>query len=220
MAGIQLYDHWRSSSAFRVRIALNYKDVEYVAISVDPAAGEADQAAYRAVNPMGSVPTLVDGERVFTQSLAIIEYLDDAFPEPPLLPHSARDRAHARAMAQMIASDVQPMNCGRVKRYLAEHNGLTEEQWLQWSRHWIREGLNALEVCLRKDLAAGSFLMGDSPTIADCCLIPELYNARQVGLDVSDLGGLLEVEARCMELPAFRDALPEEQPDAKEFAEP
>lgn len=211
-----LYSYWRSSAAYRVRIALNLKGLPYRIVPVNLLAdgGEQHRAAFRELNPQRLVPVLVHGERVFRQSLAIIEYLDALWPEPPLLPEPPRERARALALAQVIACDIHPIANLRVLKYLEREFGADEEQRAKWCRHWISEGLLALETLLEDNPSTGSFCEGDEPTIADCCLVPQLYNARRYGVDLARFPTLLRIERACLELEAFREAAPERQPDA------
>ncbi|MDW8478822.1 MAG: maleylacetoacetate isomerase [Xanthomonadales bacterium] len=213
---LTLYSYWRSSAAYRVRIALNLKTLPYRIVPVNLLAegGEQHRAPFRELNPQRLVPVLVHGERVFRQSLAIIEYLDGVFPDPPLLPRSPRERARVQGLAQVIACDVHPIANLRVLRYLEREFGADEEQRAKWCRHWIVEGLSAMEALLESSPSTGTFCEGEEPTLADCCLVPQLYNARRYGIDPARFPTLARIEAACLELPAFRDAAPERQPDA------
>ena len=176
--------------------------------------GEQRSAQFLALNPQGLIPVLVDGERVIRQSLAIIEYLDELHPAPPLLPSTARDRARVRALAQTVACDIHPLNNLRVMQYLEKELGASEPQRLAWMRHWMTEGLAAFEAQVADHPSTDNFCEGDLPSLADCCLVPQLYNARRFGMDLSAYPTLLRIEASCQKLPAFRDAAPEAQPDA------
>lgn len=213
---LRLYGYWRSSAAYRVRIALNLKGLAYESVSVHLIrdGGEQHQPEFLAVNPQGLIPVLTDGGRVVRQSLAIIEYLDELHPEPPLLPANARDRARARAMALTVACDIHPLNNLRVMQYLEKDMGAAEQQRLDWMRHWMDVGLSSLEAQLVDHPSTGEFCEGEEPGLADCCLIPQLYNARRFDLDVSAYPTLQRIEANCNALQAFRDAAPEAQPDA------
>ena len=208
-----LYDYFRSSAAYRVRIALNLKGVEYDSRSVNLAGGAQKADDYRTLNPQGFVPMLeIDGQRI-TQSLAIIVYLDQKFAEPPLMPRDPADGAHVRAMAMAIACDIHPLNNLRVLKYLTGELGLSDEQKSEWIRHWIREGFEALEALAAR--RAGDFLFGDSPTIADICLVPQMYNARRFGVPVEAYATLLRAEANATALDAFARAHPDQQEQPK-----
>ena len=204
-----LYDYWRSSAAYRVRIALNLKGVEYESRQVDLRDDEQKSSEYRALNPQGLVPMLeIDGHRL-TQSVAIINYLDLRFPNQPLLPASAAERAHVVAMAMAVACDIHPLNNLRVLKYLKNDLGHDQDAIDAWYAHWIREGLPALEAMAAP--RAGKFLFGDAPTGADVCLIPQLYNARRFNVPLDDFPTLLRADANANELEAFAAAHPDRQ---------
>jgi maleylacetoacetate isomerase/maleylpyruvate isomerase len=212
---MKLYSYWRSSAAYRVRIALNLKQVscETVPVHLVRGGGEHLKPDYRRINPNGLVPALVlDDGSVITQSLAIVEYLEETFPEPRLLPADPLLRARARAAAQIIACDVHPINNLRVGSYLKTTLGHTQDDVVAWMRHWMRLGLEAYAQSIEPD---GPFSFGDTLTLADLCLVPQLYNARRWGLDPSGLGRLKAIEASCTAIPAFAAAAPERQPDAE-----
>ena len=208
-----LYDYWRSSAAYRVRIALNLKSVDYESRQVD-LRGDAQKAAeYRALNPQGLVPMMeIDGQRL-TQSLAIINYLDLRYPNQPLIPASAAERAHVVAMALTIACDIHPLNNLRVLKYLKEPLGHSQEEIDAWYTHWISEGLPALEAMAAP--RAGKFLWGDGPTAADVCLIPQLYNARRFNVPLDDFPTLLRADKNANEMEAFVKAHPDNQEQAQ-----
>lgn len=212
---LKLYSYWRSSAAYRVRIALNLKGVAYESESVHLVrdGGQQRQAAFRLLNPQGLVPVLVleDGTAL-TQSLAIIEYLDETLPEPRLLPGDAAARARARALALAIACDIHPLNNLRVLQYLKRVLGQDQAAVDTWYRHWLVEGLAALE---EQADPKGPFLCGDQVTMADLVLVPQLYNARRFDCDLAPYPRLRAADAACAEMPAFIDALPENQPDAE-----
>lgn len=217
-----LYSYFRSSAAFRVRIALNLKGMDYEIIPVHLLRGGGEQhgEAYRKLNPEQLVPTLIqDGEdgdgAVLTQSLAIIEYLEEVQPQPPLLPSSAADRAHVRGLALAIACDIHPLNNLRVLRYLSRELKLDEATRNDWYRHWCMQGLAALEARLSGDQRTGQFCFGDTPTLADCCLVPQIFNARRVDCDLSGMPTVLRIFDACMQLDAFERATPARQPDAE-----
>jgi len=213
---MKLYDYFRSSAAYRVRIALNLKGLAPERAFVPLRRGAQRTENYLAVNPLGLVPSLVtDGGEVLTQSLAIIEWLDETHPQPPLLPPDAAGRARVRALALAIACDIHPINNLRVLNYLTGTLGATEAQKNGWYRYWCDVGLEALETQLAREKATGAFCHGGSPTIADICLVPQLANARRVELDLSLYPTLLRIEAACNALPAFAAAAPLKQPDAE-----
>jgi len=211
---MKLYDYFRSSAAYRVRIALNLKGLvperEFVHLRKGAQRGD----DYLAVNPQGLVPALVtDDGTVLTQSLAIVEYLDETVPSPPLLPAAPIGRARVRSLAQAIACDIHPIDNLRVLRYLLHTVGVEEAQKDAWYKYWIDVGLEALEIAVARDPATGRFCHGDSPTLADVCLVPQLANARRVDMDLSPYPTLVRIDAECQKLPAFADAAPQRQPD-------
>ncbi len=211
---MKLYNTYISSASYRVRIALALKGLEYEFISVNPFKGDNLRPEYLAVNPQGVVPTLIDGRHTLTQSLAIIEYLEETRPDPPLLPADPGERARARALALTPACDMHPINTPRVRRYLADDLGLDGEAAAAWGSHWNGLGFGALEALLADGPRAGRFCHGDAPTLADVCLVPQLFVARAVKTDVSPYPTLLRIEEACLALPEFRAAMPENQPDA------
>jgi maleylacetoacetate isomerase len=213
---MKLYDYFRSSAAYRVRIALNVKGVapERVFVHLRRGAQRADD--YLAVNPQGLVPALATDEGdVLTQSLAIIEWLDETHPQPPLLPADAAGRARVRSLAQAIACDIHPLNNLRVLNYLTGTLGATEAQKDGWYRYWCDVGLEALETRVARERSTGKFCHGDEPTLADICLVPQLANARRVDLDLALYPTLLRIESACAALPAFANAAPARQPDSE-----
>jgi maleylacetoacetate isomerase len=214
---LRLYTYFRSSAAYRVRIALNLKGLAYEAVPVHLLrdGGQQNQPAYRALSPLGTVPALQTGEGAFTQSLAIIEYLDETHQLPPLLPASAAERARVRALAQTIACDIHPVNNLRVLQYLGKHFAATQEQKDAWYRHWVGEGLRAVEQLLVGDSRTGAFCHGDAPTLADCCLVPQVFNARRFDCPLDAMPTIRRIVAACEALPAFRNAAPAMQPDAE-----
>jgi len=209
MSQAVLYDYYRSSAAYRVRIALNMKGVDYESRPVNLLESEQRSEEYRALNPQGFVPMLeVDGERL-TQSLAIINYLDLRFPTQPLLPARAAERAHVVAMAMTVACDIHPLNNLRVLKYLKGQLGHSQEEVDGWYVHWISEGLPALEALAAP--RAGKFLFGDAPTAADICLVPQLFNARRFNVPLDDYPTLLRAEENATKLDAFERAHPDRQ---------
>jgi maleylpyruvate isomerase len=214
---VKLYGYFRSSASYRVRIALNLKGRHYDFQSVHLSRGGGEQFSpeFRGVNPQSLVPVLEDGAKRFTQSLAIIEYLEDKYPDPALLPSEPAARARVRALALSIACDVHPLNNLRVLGYLTRELGASEEAKGRWYQHWVTLGLQALEAQVASHPDTGLFCHGDTPGLADCCLVPQLFNARRFQCDLSGYPTLLAIEQRCEAMSAFRDAAPERQPDAE-----
>ena len=213
---MKLFDYFRSSAAYRVRIALNLKNVAPERASVHLRRGAQRANDYLAMNPQGLVPALVtDGGGVLTQSLAIIEWLEESYPKPALLPGDAAGRARVRSLALAIDCDIHPLNNLRVLNYLTGTLGVTDEQRDGWARYWCDVGLEALETRLAREPATGAFCHGGAPTIADICLVPQLSNARRVDLDLAPYPTLLRIESACVALPAFANAAPAMQPDAE-----
>lgn len=214
---MKLYTYFRSSAAFRTRIAVNLKGIDYEATYVDLRGGAAaghHKPEYLAVNPQGLVPALeVDGVTV-SQSLAIIEYLDEAYPEPPLLPRSPIDRARVRAMALTIACDLHPLNNLRVLNYLRSPLGHDDETVNTWYRHWIAAGFQGLEQQVRRATGDSKHMFGSSVTLADVCIVPQMYNARRFNCDLEPYPTLRAICAHLESLPAFAKAVPEAQGDA------
>ncbi len=211
---MKLYSYFRSSAAYRVRIALNLKGVPYetVPIHLVKDGGRHRSPEYRAVNPQMRVPALAlgSGERLF-QSLAIIEYLDEVYPEPPLLPADAEHRALARALAQIVACDIHPLNNSSTLAYLRGPFGQSDDAVDAWYAHWVRAGFAAIETLI----GLGPYACGAQVTVADVCLVPQLYNARRFKVPLDDYPKIAAVEAACNKLPAFDKARPEKQPDAE-----
>lgn len=211
-----LYSYYRSSAVFRVRIALQLKGLAYDVIPVHLLrdGGAQHQASYRRINPAQLVPTLLDGDTALTQSLAIIEYLEEAHPDTHrLLPGDALQRAHIRALALSIACDIHPLNNLRVLAYLKQEFAVSEEQKVAWYRHWIQTGFSALEQQLAH--STGPFCHGDQPTLADCCLVPQVYNARRFEVPMHHYPAITRIAEHCMTLAAFQAAAPEQQIDAE-----
>jgi maleylacetoacetate isomerase len=206
---ITLYSYWRSSSAYRVRIALNLKQIDYdiVAVHLLRDGGEQHQAAYRRLNPQGLVPCLVDGDFVLSQSLAIFHYLESRFPERPLVPQDARQAAGMWALCSIIACDTQPLQNLSVLQYLETELGQDDDRRTAWARHWIARGLDAFEQLL----VDTPYCMGDEPTYADCVLVPQVYNARRYGLEPARWPRIATATAAAAALPAFERAHPEKQ---------
>jgi maleylacetoacetate isomerase len=205
MASLVLHDYFRSSASFRVRIALNLKGLAFDRVEVSLIAGEQRSDDYLAQNAQGFVPMLVaDGETII-QSMAIIDWLDRAYPEPRLIPDAPMPRAVALAQAQVIASDIHPLNNLRVLKYLTSNLGLNEITKDRWIHEWILQGFDALEAMAGE----GTYLGGDAPGIADCCLVPQMYNARRFEVPLDSYPRLVEIDAACMELEAFQKAHPD-----------
>jgi maleylpyruvate isomerase len=214
---MKLYTFFRSSASYRVRIALNLKGLSYeqVPIHLRRGGGEQFSAAYKAINPQALVPALEDSGRILTQSLAIMEYLEELYPKPPLLPTAAADRALVRSMALIIACEIHPIQNLRVLVHLKKDLKQSDDDLNLWARHWIGLGLSALEQLVVSGPKRGKFCFGDTPTLADICLVPQLANARRFGCDLSVYPTLLQIETACSALPAFANAAPEKQPDAE-----
>jgi maleylpyruvate isomerase len=214
---MKLYTFFRSSASYRVRIALNLKGLNYeqVPIHLRRGGGEQFSAVYKTINPQALVPALEDSGRILTQSLAIIEYLEELYPNPPLLPTAAADRALVRSMALIIACEIHPIQNLRVLVHLKNDLKQPDDDLNLWARHWIGLGLSALEQLVISGPKRGKFCFGDTPTLADICLIPQLANARRFGCDLSVYPTLLRIETACNALPAFGNAAPEKQPDAE-----
>lgn len=212
---MKLHTYWRSSAAYRARIALNVKGLPHEQVAHHLVRGEQRSPGYLAVNPQGLVPALESEGEVLAQSLAIIEYLDEVHPEPPLLPRGAVARAQVRAMALGIACDIHPLGNRRVVVYLRETLAQSEAAVNGWIRHWIETGLAALEVLARRHTGDGRHCHGTSVTLADICLVPQMYNARRFECDLTGMPTLVAIDAALRELPAFAAAAPERQPDAE-----
>jgi maleylacetoacetate isomerase/maleylpyruvate isomerase len=211
---LTLHSAWRASAPYRVRIGLSLKGVAYEYAALDLLAGDQRGAAYRAVNPQGLAPALDLGDgQVLTQSLAILEWLEETRPTPPILPRSALDRAIVRAMANIVACDIHPLNNTRVGARLKTLGVGDEALVREWIQPWIREGFDALEPMVARH--AGMFAFGDSPTIADCCIVPQVYSANRFQVDMTPWPAIAGVAERTAMHPAFAAAHPSRQPDAK-----
>ena len=214
MSSVKLYSYWRSTAAYRVRIALNLKNVPYETVPVHLVenGGEQNSAEYGKLNPSHQVPTLVLGDgTVLTQSLAIIDYLDQTIAANPLLPKDPLERAKVTAAAHVIAIDIHPVNNLRVAQYLASEFAVEPPQIVDWMNHWMDKGLTSVQALVHTET---EFAFGDTPAIADICLTAQLYNARRWGLDLSKFDRLVEIEQNCLAMEAFDDARPENQIDA------
>ncbi len=208
-----LYDYCRSSAAYRVRIALNLKEVDYQQVPVSLLAGEQRSDDYLAKNPQGLVPALQDGDLLLTQSLSICEYLQETCTAgPSLLPETPADRARVRAIAQLVACDIHPVNNLRLLNYLVSELGIGDEQKIQWYQHWVYQGFDALEQILAA--TAGDYCVGNEVTLADLCLVPQVFNARRFNCALEDYPNIVRVNDNCLKLKAFADAHPDLQPGA------
>ncbi|MBV8131253.1 MAG: maleylacetoacetate isomerase [Alphaproteobacteria bacterium] len=210
---MKLYSYFRSSAAFRVRIALNLKKLEYETAPIHLRRNDQTRPDYLAVNPQGLVPTLEDGSRTLIQSLAIIEYLDETYPDPPLLPHDPSDRARVRALSEIVACDIHPINNLRVLRYLTHSLGHDEAAIASWYNHWIAAGFQALEKLLTEDPRTGACCHGGTPSLADVALIPQVVNAERYRLDLTPYPTIIRIFRHCMGLEPFMAAHPDNQPD-------
>lgn len=211
---MKLYTYFRSSAAFRARIALNIKGIAYESMPKKFATNEHRAPEYLALNPQGLIPALDTGAAVLSQTLAIIEYLDETFPTPPLLPADPIGRARVRSLALSIACDIHPLNNMRVLNYLRKDLSHDEAQVKEWCRHWIALGFAGIEASAREYSGGRKFLYGDAVTMADVCLVPQMFNARRANLDLAPFPTLVSIVAHLESLPAFADARPEVQPDA------
>ena len=212
---LKLYGYYRSSASYRVRIALNLKGLDYESVPVHLRRGAQREPEYRRLNPQARVPVLSDGEAVLTQSLAIVEYLEETAPEPALLPPDPLGRARVRALAAVIASDIQPLQNLMVLDYLSAELGHDEAASRRWCRHWIERGLGDFEALLVGEAQRGAYCHGEAPGLADLALVPQVYNARRFGCDLTACPTLQRIDATCRALPAFAAAAPENQPDAE-----
>ncbi len=212
---MKLHGYFRSSAAFRVRIALNLKGLAYDNAFVHLRKGDQTSAEYLGLNPQGLVPTLEDGPHALTQSLAIVEYLEETHPAQPLLPKSPAERARVRALAQIIACDIHPIDNLRVLQYLQREMKADEAAVGRWFNHWIRLGFTGLEATLAKDKATGRFCHGEAPGLADICLVPQVFNSRRYSLDLGPFPTIVRIYEACMNEAAFDRAQPSKQPDAE-----
>lgn len=213
---IKLYGYWRSTAAYRVRIALNLKQVSYAQefVHLVKDGGEQHKPEYRSLNPQGLVPTLVDDGTTIGQSMAILEYLEEKYSHPRLLPEDPKLRALTRQMCQIIACDIHPLNNLRVLKYLGGELNVGDEQKDQWYQHWIRDGFEALVKIRQQAGIEGSYCMGEELSLADVCLIPQIYNANRFNVPMDGFPGLLAINENCLKLERFQNAIPENQPDA------
>ncbi|WP_017772632.1 maleylacetoacetate isomerase [Paraburkholderia kururiensis] len=214
---MQLYSYFRSSASYRVRIALNLKGLpyDYVPIHLLRGGGEQFSSAYRKLNHDAIVPTLVDDGHALQQSLAIVEYLEETHPTPPLLPATAVDRAHVRSIALQIACEIHPLNNLRVLKYLKHTVGVTDDVKDAWYRHWVEAGFETLEARLAGDARTGKLCFGDTPTLADICLIPQVFNAQRFKVDTARFPTIQRIYDHAAQLDAFERAAPGQQPDSE-----
>ena len=214
---LQLYTYFRSSASYRVRIALHLKGLPFESVPVHLVrdGGQQHSAAYQRINPAALVPALVDGDHAVTQSLAILEYLEETHPSPALLPSDALGRARVRALAQTIACEIHPLNNLRVLQYLQGPLGLDEATKATWYRHWITVGFTALEEMLATSSDTGTYCHGNTPGLADCCLVPQVANSRRFATPLDAFPNIRRIEEACLALPAFQLAAPSAQPDAE-----
>ncbi|MCG6877314.1 MAG: maleylacetoacetate isomerase [Betaproteobacteria bacterium] len=211
---MKLYTYFRSSAAFRARIALNYKGLAYEPALVSLAKNEHHESAYRRINPQGLLPALVDDGHRLIQSLAIMEYLEERYPEPPLLPKDPFDRAYVRALSDIVACEIHPLNNPRTLKHVRKSYGVDEPGINAWYRHWIAEGFGMLEGFLRSEARSGTYCLGDTVTMADCCLVPQVFNAKRYECDLGPFPTAMRIFDACMKLAAFDAAQPSKQPDA------
>jgi maleylacetoacetate isomerase len=213
---IRLYSYWRSSAAYRVRIALNLKGLPYETMPVHllQDGGQQHTPEFIDLNPQELVPVLMHGNRILRQSMSIIEYLDETWPTPPLMPATARERQRVRAIAQMIACDIHPLNNLRVLQFMEKTWNVPQAERDTWLRHWMKVGLDAVEDTLCDNPSTGDFCDGEQPTMADCCLVPQVYNAERFGVDMAPYRTIRRIVQTCLGMDEFKAARPENQPDA------
>jgi maleylacetoacetate isomerase len=209
----KLYNAARSSASFRMRIALNLKGLPFEYIAIDLRKGGQFTEDYRRLNPQELVPLLDDGTAHLTQSLATIEYLEEKYPQPPLLPHAPLDRAYVRGVAQAVACEIHPLNNLRVLRYLVREMQLSDEKKNTWYRHWVEQGLAQIEAGLVAGKQTGRYTFGDQVTVADVCIVPQIFNAQRFDCRLDHVPTVMRIFENCMQLGAFENARPEKQPD-------
>lgn len=211
---MELYGFFRSSTSYRMRISLAFKGLDYEPHYVSLPKMEHRTASYMALNPQGLVPALVDDGHVFSQSLAAMEYLEEAYPSPPMLPKNTIERAYVRSMSQVIGCDIHPLNNVRVLKYLRARWSLSEADTNEWYAHWVAEGLRAFEATLLQKALSGAFVLGDEPGMADICLVPQVFNARRFDCDLSAFPATLAIFQNCMKMDCFVHTQPKYQKDA------
>jgi maleylacetoacetate isomerase len=214
---MKLHGYFRSSASYRVRIALALKNIphEKASVHLTRGGGEQFQAAFRKINPQQLIPVLDHDGTMLIQSMAIMEYLEETFPEPPILPKDPAERARVRALSQVVACEMHPLNNLRVLTYLTKELGVSEEAKLKWYRHWITLGFTALEALLAGHPQTGRFCHGDRPTMADICLVPQVFNAKRFDCPMDAYPTVMRIHDACQQLPAFADSAPAKQPDAE-----
>jgi maleylpyruvate isomerase len=215
---VKLFGYFRSSAAYRVRIALNLKNIEWQSeiIHLTKNGGEQFSEFYQNLNPQSLLPTLEDDGNYFTQSLAILEYIEEVYPDPPLLPTLPTQRAHVRSIALAVACDIHPINNLRVLKYLTQELKIDEVQKTAWYRHWISTGLGAIETMLTQHPETGKFCHGSSVSLADICLVPQVFNANRFDCDMAAYPTITRINDACISMKEFQQAMPENQPDAEE----
>ena len=211
---MKLYGYFRSGTSHRTRIAMNLKQLDYESISINLAQDEQLQSTFKAINPQGLVPVVETKDLVMFQSLAILEWLEEAYPQPPLLPNDRAGRVRVRALSAMIGCDIHPINNRRILQYLRNELNVDESQVMAWCQRWISDGFVALESLLAEDKHRGNFCYGNQPTLADCYLRPQVYSARRFKVDLSPYPNIVAIDKHCHTLQAFIEAAPENQPDA------
>jgi maleylacetoacetate isomerase len=209
----RLYNTARSSASFRMRIALNLKGLAFEHVPIDLRKGGQFEENFRRLNPQELVPLLDDGTAHLTQSLATIEYLEEKYPQPPLLPHTPLDRAYVRSVALAVACEIHPLNNLRVLRYLVREMELPEEKKNTWYRHWVEQGLAQIEAGLVAHKRSGRYTFGDQVTLADICIVPQIFNAQRYDCRLDHVPTVMRIFAACMQVAAFENARPEKQPD-------
>lgn len=210
---MKLYGYFRSGTSHRTRIAMNLKQLDYESISINLAQDEQLQSTFKAINPQGLVPVLEAKDLVMFQSPAILEWLEEAYPQPPLLPDDTVGRVRVRSLSAIIGCDIHPINNRRILQYLRNELNVDESQVITWCQRWISEGFAALESLLAEDKHRGDFCYGNQPTLADCYLIPQVYSARRFKVDLSPYPNIVAIDKHCHTLQAFIEAAPENQPD-------
>jgi len=215
---MKIFGYFRSSAAFRLRIAMNFKGLSYDYNLVNLQSGDHLSDDFKRINPQGRVPAIDIEGNILTQSLAIIEYLDEVYPAPPLLPSDPIGKAKVRGIAGLIACDIHPLNNLAVLNYLRDQLTAEEEARLAWYRHWVKEGFDGLELILGANVETGQFCFGDTPTVADICLVPQVVNAKRFNCNLASYPEILRIFEECMSLSQFADADPMNQPEAAELA--